>query len=322
LQTNIDFRNGSYQFYIYFILMMENFLAFPELIFQAWQDSIFEQNAVQVSVLRADLIHPWIQGNKWYKLQYFIKQVIQDNKDGFVSIGGPFSNHLIAIAFAAKNMNRKAIFFIRGGREEWAQNPAVQQMETWGAVLIPVSRTEFRILDEEKIRYTWKELNNFIWVPMGGSSFFAVSFVEEWARKIAEQIEFDVLVLPVATAGTVAGFASGLPFVKKIEAIEVLQSNGFLQRDMGLMLEKAQRENFISPKWQLDYHFGGYAKTNVELSGFCKRLFVEKGFPVEPIYSGKAFYAVLDLAQKGYFQEKSRILLVHTGGVFPWNMGR
>ena len=46
----------------------------------------------------------------------------------------------------------------------------------------------------------------------------------------------------------------------------------------------------------------------------------EKGFPIEPIYSGKAFFAVSDLIQKGHFEDGNSILLVHTGGVFPWNL--
>jgi len=291
-------------------------------VVQSWEHPVFEERKIQVSVLRADLVHPWIQGNKWYKLQYYVQQLLTENKDGFFSIGGPFSNHLIALAFAANQLNKKATFFVRGGREEWGKNPAVRQMENWGAVLIPVSRTYFRVLDEAEIRKTLNELQNSIWVPMGGSSSAAIPFVEKWAIQIAETIDFDSLVLPVATAGTVAGFASGLPVLKKIVAIEVLNSNGFLERDMHLLLKEAEREKYIQPIWQTRYHFGGYGKTNYELSNFCKRLFDENGFPIEPIYSGKAFYAVLDLAQKGHFQEKSRILLVHTGGVFPWNMGR
>jgi len=319
LQTNIDFRNEAYQFFIY---LMEDLLSLPNLFVQPWLEPVFEEKSIQVLVLRADLIHPWIQGNKWYKLQYFVQQLLNEKREGFVSVGGPFSNHLIALAYTASILKKKATFFIRGGREEWSQNPAVEQMEKWGAVLIPISRTEFRNFDELQMLNTWKELRNCVCVPMGGSSFSSIPYVEKWAKQITEQIEFETLVLPVATAGTIAGFASVLPLDKKIEAIEVLKSNGFLERDMGLMLEKAKKVAFNSPNWHVDYHFGGYAKTNFELGRFCKRIFDEKGFPLEPIYSGKVFYAVLDLAQKGYFQEKSRILLVHTGGVFPWNMGR
>jgi len=319
LQTNIDFRNGSYQFLIY---LMEDLLSLPELVVQSWEHPVFKERKIQIYVLRADLVHPWVQGNKWFKLQCYVQQLLTENKDGFFSIGGPFSNHLIATAYAANQLNKKATFFIRGGREEWCQNPAVQQMEEWGAVLIPVSRTDFRVLNESEIRKSRSELQNSIWVPMGGSSSLAVPFVEKWANQIAKTIDFDSLVLPVATAGTIAGFASGLPVSKKIEAVEVLNSYGFLERDMHLLLKEAEREKYIQPNWLDRYNFGGYGKTNFELSNFCKRLFAENGFPIEPIYSGKAFYAVLDLAQKGHFQEKSRILLVHTGGVFPWNMGR
>jgi 1-aminocyclopropane-1-carboxylate deaminase/D-cysteine desulfhydrase-like pyridoxal-dependent ACC family enzyme len=28
---------------------------------------------------------------------------------------------------------------------------------------------------------------------------------------------------------------------------------------------------------------------------------------------------VSDLAQKGHFEKEKRILILHTGGIFPWN---
>ena len=37
--------------------------------------------------------------------------------------------------------------------------------------------------------------------------------------------------------------------------------------------------------------------------------------PLDPVYTGKMMFGIMDLLQKGYFKENSRIFAVHTGGL-------
>jgi 1-aminocyclopropane-1-carboxylate deaminase len=74
----------------------------------------------------------------------------------------------------------------------------------------------------------------------------------------------------------------------------------------------AQNEN-----WELitDYHFGGYGKVNQELIAFLNRFYRENQIPLDPIYTGKMVFGVMDLIGKNFFKENSKILLIHTGGL-------
>jgi 1-aminocyclopropane-1-carboxylate deaminase len=303
---------------------MEKFFLFeePELIFQNWQDPEFEKRSIQVSVLRSDLVHPWIQGNKWYKLRHFAKKNLEGNFPGFVSVGGPYSNHLIALSYLARIAQKRAIFYVRGSSEEWIDNPAIKQMKEWGAEIRQMTRAEFRVSNFKSLVDSDPELSEFVWVPQGGTSFEMVEEIEKWAKQILNQFDFDVIVLPTATAGTISGFASYLPASKKIIGIEVIKASGYLEKELDSLLSLASKRTYNSPEWNSDYHFGGYAKKNLALSTFCTMVLEEKGFPIEPIYSGKAFFAVSDLIQKGHFEDGNKILLIHTGGVFPWNIGK
>jgi 1-aminocyclopropane-1-carboxylate deaminase len=65
----------------------------------------------------------------------------------------------------------------------------------------------------------------------------------------------------------------------------------------------------------LDYHFGGYAKTNDELIKFIKTISSSTGILLDPVYTGKMLYAVNDLVLKDYFAPGSNILAIHTGGL-------
>ena len=66
------------------------------------------------------------------------------------------------------------------------------------------------------------------------------------------------------------------------------------------------------------YHFGGYAKHTPELLSFIKSFSDNTSIPLESVYTGKLFFAIYDLIQKGYFAPNSRILAVHTGGIFSF----
>jgi 1-aminocyclopropane-1-carboxylate deaminase len=74
------------------------------------------------------------------------------------------------------------------------------------------------------------------------------------------------------------------------------------------------------PNWGtvIDYHFGGYAKTPVELLDFMAEMEAHYDLPLEPIYTAKLLYGVLDMAKKGRFPTGSRICVVHTGGLQGW----
>ena len=57
----------------------------------------------KVDLLRLDLLHPIVSGNKFYKLRYYIELAIENGTSTIASFGGPYSNHIVALAYTAKN---------------------------------------------------------------------------------------------------------------------------------------------------------------------------------------------------------------------------
>jgi 1-aminocyclopropane-1-carboxylate deaminase/D-cysteine desulfhydrase-like pyridoxal-dependent ACC family enzyme len=66
-----------------------------------------------VDILRLDRLHPVVSGNKWFKLKYYLQDALAQQKTTIASFGGAYSNHIVAIAFAAKEAGLKSIGFIR-----------------------------------------------------------------------------------------------------------------------------------------------------------------------------------------------------------------
>ena len=285
---------------------------------QPWEDSVFRRKNLEVWIIRLDQTHPWVQGNKAWKLIRYLQEAESRPLAGFVSPGGAYSNHLAALGWLSYRLKRKSLFFIRGEEKEWAGNPLVARLRDWGNDCAGISRTAFRDLHQGS--KDWRGLNlpegDWIYVPQGGSSEEICRGSAEGARAIARsQTEPCCLVLPVGTGGTFRGMAAGWPEGWPLVGIPVLRSGP----DWRLaMLQGERKVDQLVP----GYEFGGYGKTGPELERFRTQLLEETGIPTEACYSAKTFFAVKDLAEKEFFRGINKILVLHSGGLFPWNTNR
>src|ERR1043165_7311247 len=77
----------------------------------------YEGKVAAMNMLRLDLLHPIISGNKWYKLRLNLAYAQDNGFKTIVTFGGGYSNHLSATAFAAKQFGLKSVGIIRGKHE-------------------------------------------------------------------------------------------------------------------------------------------------------------------------------------------------------------
>ena len=273
------------------------------------QLSIKLPNSITVQIKREDLLHPFISGNKFRKLKYNILQAKTENQDTLLTFGGAFSNHIAAAAYAGKEYGFKTIGIIRGDelREKILENPTLQFAQDCGMQFKFVSREAYRHKTESDFLENLKqEFGDFYLVPEGGTNEFAVKGCQEILTEADK--EFDYVCCAVGTGGTISGLInSSLPH-QKVLGFPALKGE-FLNEDI--------RKFARNPNWELitDYHFGGYGKVNPELIDFINHFFEENNIPLDPIYTGKMVFGVMDLIQKNYFKENSKILLIHTGGL-------
>ncbi|HOK62713.1 MAG TPA: pyridoxal-phosphate dependent enzyme, partial [Soehngenia sp.] len=60
----------------------------------------------------------------------------------------------------------------------------------------------------------------------------------------------------------------------------------------------------------------GYAISRVEEFEFIEKIAQTEGIILDPVYSGKAFYGLVNEIQNGNFKDLKNILFIHTGGQF------
>jgi 1-aminocyclopropane-1-carboxylate deaminase len=281
---------------------------------QRLDDPIIAGSGVGVDVLRLDLIHPQLSGNKWFKLKRNLAYAKQQGYRGMLSFGGPWSNHIHALAWLGMKKNIPTIGLIRGEEPRRFTSDTLLDAENWGMELQFVSRTAYRLRnDSHWLSEMAQRYPDYHIVPEGGANALGVS----GCREIADLIEartngaYDLVCCACGTGSTLAGIASALPVSKKILGIPVIKG--------GMGLANAIRR-FTSPggeNWELypDYHFGGYARVNSELARFITRFEQANAIPVEPVYTGKLFYGVYDLIRTGGIRRGSRLVVLHTGGI-------
>nr|WP_315222386.1 pyridoxal-phosphate dependent enzyme [uncultured Flavobacterium sp.] len=266
-------------------------------------------NNISVTIKREDLIHPFVSGNKFRKLKYNLIQAKAEDKKVLLTFGGAFSNHIAAVAFAGKEQGFKTIGIIRGDEiiSKIEENPTLKFAQENGMEFEFISREKYRLKAETAFLEDLKQqYGDFYLIPEGGTNELAVKGCQEILTP--EDAVFDYVCCAVGTGGTISGLInSALPH-QKILGFPALKGD-FLQDEIRIF---AENEN-----WNLitKYHFGGYGKVNLELIEFINAFFEEKEVPLDPIYTGKMVFGVMDLIDKKYFPEDSKILIIHTGGL-------
>jgi len=282
--------------------------------FQRLDDDLFKRKELNVFVLRDDLIHPFVSGNKWRKLKYNIENFRQEAKEYLITFGGAYSNHIVATASAGKEYGIKTIGIIRGEELKSHSNSSLRFAEQCGMKLIFVSREKYREL-REKNSLVVSELripdSRLYILPEGGSNELAVKGCSEITKDIP--VDFDFIACACGTGTTLAGITSSLK--NHQQAIGVSVFKGMETSCSELRIFANVRIHEMRVKMLYDYHFGGYGKSTTELEDFCSLFYSQHQIPIEPIYTGKLVFGIYDLIKKDFFERGKTIVLVHTGGV-------
>jgi len=276
--------------------------------------SEIENNGISIFIKREDELHPFISGNKYRKLKYNLEEAAKQKKSTLLTFGGAYSNHIAATAAAGFEHNFKTIGVIRGDELAFnlekilKVNPTLKFASKHNMQFHFVSRSEYRNkTSKEFIANLHKQFGDFYLVPKGGTNQFAVKGCEEILTELDSQ--YNVICSSVGTGGTISGIINTAKNHQKVIGFHALKGD-FLQHDIAKYVLR-------SDNWSLntDYHFGGYAKVSEELITFINKFKKETNIPLDPIYTSKMMFGIIDLIKKDYFKKGTCILAIHTGGL-------
>jgi len=278
----------------------------------------------QLDLYRGDLEHAKAPGNKWHKLRHHLKAAEQQNAKYIGSLGGPYSNHLHALAASLADRDEQAVLLVRGELQA-GLTPTLQDVVAHGAELWPSQRADFRLgLEANAVSRITQYYSNIYWVPEGGGGKLGAQGCADWANAIdAISGEYSAWAIAAGTGTTAAGFLSS-EACPKLEVFSALKGMAQQQVEVvALAADLVERQDDLTYfsdrlKFHDDAHLGGYAKLPIELITFLQA-FADANPDVEldPVYTSKVLFSIWHKMKAGSWPH-TKTLMIHTGGMQGW----
>lgn len=262
------------------------------------------RNAVNLNVLRLDLLHPQISGNKWFKLKLFLEEAKKQSCFKIATFGGYYSNHILATAAACNYYHLSCTLFVRGN-EPKEYSATLRQCKDLGATLVFLNKNDYLKL---KINEGLKA--DVYFIPEGGNGTLGIMGAATiYANYKLEN--YDFLIGACGTGTTITGILRDAKPHQTVIGINVLKGYENLQQEIVIKANNSKaRFNLLN-----DFHFGGYAKYTKVLLDFMNDFYTQHQIPTDFVYTGKLFYAVQYLVNENFFALGSKVLVIHSGGI-------
>ena len=290
-------------------------------------------NGVEIYIKRDDLTGIILSGNKIRKLEFIAAQALQQGIDTLITAGGQQSNHARATAAVAARLGLKAHLVLGGdGKGNLNGNLLLDYLLGAEVTLVPTEDLDAltTVMQELASEYRKKGHQPEI-LPMGASN---ATGALGYAHAVAEMLpQFkdlgfipDYIVAAAGSGGTHAGLMIGKELFNlpsEIISVNVRMDAPYFVREISRVLDEF-RNLYLSDlrAHAQDIHIvdgyvgGGYAQSTLDELRFIHNVARTTGVILDPVYTGKAFYALWRETQNGRFQKNSRILFIHTGGIY------
>ena len=262
----------------------------------------------KVELLRLDVIHPIVSGNKFYKLRYYIEFALAKEVSTVASFGGPYSNHIVALAYTAKEAGLKSIGYIRTNTDE-PMTPSLKEAKAYGMELVYLGRTDFQskkaaILQSSEMNTDCYLIDEGGYGTIGAKGAATILTTQDTSH-------YDVINCAVGTGTMLAGIINAADAFQKIIGIPVLKNEGSIESEINFLLEDKNRPYTLLHQ----FHQGGYAKTNPMMLDFMNRLWDAEKIPTDIVYTSKLLFGVEQMIKENYFEKDTSILVIHSGGL-------
>jgi len=284
-------------------------------------DNISRLLGTQVFVKRDDLTGLGLGGNKVRKLEYLLAQAKDNGAQVVFTTGGAQSNHAMLTAAAAGKLGMKPILILKKRGVTARQG---------NQLLEHLMGTQVHFMDTDDYADIYAEMDRigaqlgvpYYKIPCGGSNALGTLGYVDCVREIRDQgLAFDHMICAEGSGGTMAGLALGAKLYMPGARVTgmMVDSDPFEQITLDLMRGAAQllgtqvsvsREDFDLR----DLCGPGYAIPSEQGNAAVSLMAREEGLFLDPVYTGKAFAGLLDMAKEGAFRPEDRVLFLHSGG--------
>ncbi|MHB2019164.1 MAG: 1-aminocyclopropane-1-carboxylate deaminase/D-cysteine desulfhydrase [Candidatus Xenobia bacterium] len=289
-----------------------------------------ETNGIELWIKRDDLTGSALSGNKVRKLEYLLHEACGRGADHLITCGGIQSNHCRATALAAAMSGMQCTLFLRGAEPDVSDGNLLLDRLA-GARVIWITREQYskernKLMAAETERLRQEEGRTPYVIPEGGSNALGAWGYVQAVDEIQKQMPApDYIVCATGSGGTQAGLILGcrhyLPRTQVV-GVNVCDDEAYFRNVIGGVLEDWQHRwgsiGLTSEDVVLaDGYVGqGYALNTPDELATLRDLVRRTGIVLDPVYTLKGFIGLISELGKGRFRSGSRVLFIHTGGIF------
>ena len=291
---------------------------------------------VDLRVKRDDLTGTDLSGNKIRKLDFLLADALHQGCDTVITCGAVTSNHARATVIAARKVGLRPVLVLTGtGEEPDVLNSNLQLSLLCGAEVRYVPWEIYASSIHEHLEQVAEELHQsghkaYV-IPTGGSNPVGLLGYFDAVHEMKQQCEEtgwfpDGVVCAVGSGGTYSGLLSGNAYyhlAKDIYGFLVCATIPFFTSKIATDCEAARQKYSWPFECKADsirlydgYIGPGYAKTTNEQLDLIHYMAKEEALILDPVYTGKAFFGMVDLIQTGVIPSGAKILFIHTGGIY------
>ena len=290
-----------------------------------------ETGGPRIWIKRDDLTDTIASGNKLRKLEFTVARALSEGADLLITCGGIQSNHCRSTAMVAAKLGLKCHLILRGSPPAEADGNLLLD-RILGAGISYVSSESYQDMDKciNDVASQYPELSAYF-IPVGASDETGLWGYIECCAELKEDfarnnIEPQYIVSATGSGGTQGGLIIGsalydLP--SETIAFNVCDNEDYF-RDKITTDFRLWEERYHTPVKTsnlsinvIDGYVGpGYAKATQPVFDTINRVAQLEGIVLDPVYTGKAFEAMLQEIHKGRFSGATDMVFIHTGGVY------
>ncbi len=295
-----------------------------------------EQLGKKIYIKRDDQTGMEVSGNKIRKLEYCVADALSKNCDYLITCGGIQSNHCRATAAVAAKLGLGAYLVLRGDEDTPVEGNLFFDMML-GADIKFITGEEYKnnraeIMEGIKEELEKKGHKGYI-IPEGASngvgSLGYINAMEEILKQEEEMgVKFDAIAVTVGSGGTYSGLYYGNRINNNsatVYGFNITQTKEHFQEVVVKLLKEISQYTGKEINVTIDeidiidgYVGRGYALSRPEEIEFLSYLAKLEGLILDPVYTGKTMYGLVEEIKKGTFDKHENILFIHTGGIFGW----
>ncbi|MCU0404760.1 MAG: hypothetical protein MUE99_09455 [Chitinophagaceae bacterium] len=271
---------------------------------QTIQWSAGTEDVMHPDILRLDLIHPLISGNKWLKLEGWIEAFYNSHAKGIVTTGGLWSNFLHACGYACFMHKIPLHVLIKGNAN--MHNPMLDDLKRWNVEITFIHRHQFY---DTSFGQDIAHAKGFFYIPMGGDGEQGEKGVIRWMNALPLK-QYDILCCASGTGTTASGIAKSNIAFNNLWVFDPGTGDESIQQKCNELSTLIPEKNIRL--FQLKNRFG---KLTPALEAFMIHWFNQTNIPLDFVYTAPMCFRLQSMLAAGEMRKECSILIVHTGGL-------